>query len=91
MSQDQIILGIGYNGFPRGCPDAELPWSKKSRSGDPLETKYPYVCHAEMNAILNKNASSLFGAVGTKVGLKVSAGSGDYTAVQSKRIRMLVK
>ena len=63
VSRDQIILGIGYNGFPRGCPDSELPWAKLSRTGDPLDTKYPYVCHAELNAILNKNTASLHGAV----------------------------
>jgi dCMP deaminase len=63
VSREQVILGIGYNGFPRGCPDAALPWAKLSRSGNPLETKYPYVCHAELNAILNKNTASLQGAV----------------------------
>ena len=63
VSKDQIILGIGYNGFPRGCPDSELPWAKRSWNNDPLETKYPYVCHAELNAILNKNTASLQGAV----------------------------
>lgn len=62
VSQDQIILSIGYNGFPRGCPDKQLPWAKMSTSGNPLETKYPYVCHAEMNAIMNKNTASLSGA-----------------------------
>ena len=40
VSQDQIILSIGYNGFPRGCPDMELPWAKLSPSGNPLDTKY---------------------------------------------------
>jgi len=44
------IIGIGYNGFPTGCSDDELPWD---RDGDYLQTKYPYVCHAEMNAIAN--------------------------------------
>ena len=44
------IAGVGYNGFPRGCADEELPWA---REGDWLDTKYPYVCHAEVNAILN--------------------------------------
>ncbi|RHN60669.1 putative dCMP deaminase [Medicago truncatula] len=47
VSQDDIILGIGYNEFPRGCSDDKLPWAKKSRTGNHLETKYPYVCHAE--------------------------------------------
>ena len=65
MSKEQVILGIGYNGFPRGCPDTQLPWAKQSRSGNPLDTKYPYVCHAELNAILNKNTASLEGAVST--------------------------
>jgi len=59
---DKVILGIGYNGFPRNCADASLPWAKKSRDGDKLQTKYPYVCHAEMNAIMNKNGASLRGS-----------------------------
>jgi dCMP deaminase len=62
VDSNNIICGIGYNGFPRGCPDDELPWSKLSEVGDPLGTKYPYVCHAEMNAILNKNGASVAGA-----------------------------
>ncbi|KAE9453644.1 hypothetical protein C3L33_14456, partial [Rhododendron williamsianum] len=89
VSQSGIILGIGYNGFPRGCSDDSLPWSKvggslkfessnflivcdltndihplaiqKSKTGNPLETKYPYVCHAEVNAILNTNHASAAG------------------------------
>jgi dCMP deaminase len=44
------------------CPDDALPWAKLSLSGDVLETKTPYVVHAEANAILNKNASTLAGA-----------------------------
>ena len=58
----KIICGVGYNGFPRGCGDNELPWAKKSRDNDPMDTKYAYVCHAEMNAIMNKNAQNLDGA-----------------------------
>ncbi|BAD87146.1 deoxycytidylate deaminase-like [Oryza sativa Japonica Group] len=61
VSQEGIILGIGYNGFPRGCSDNKLPWAKKSAKGDPLETKYPYVVHAEVNAILNTNHASAAG------------------------------
>ncbi|GKV05476.1 hypothetical protein SLEP1_g17483 [Rubroshorea leprosula] len=61
VSEKGIILGIGYNGFPRGCSDDKLPWAKMSKSGDPLETKYPYVCHAEVNAILNTNHASAVG------------------------------
>uniref|UniRef100_A0A0D9V633 dCMP deaminase n=1 Tax=Leersia perrieri TaxID=77586 RepID=A0A0D9V633_9ORYZ len=61
VSQEGIILGIGYNGFPRGCSDSKLPWAKKSARGDPLETKYPYVVHAEVNAILNTNHASAAG------------------------------
>ncbi|XP_022865146.1 deoxycytidylate deaminase-like isoform X2 [Olea europaea var. sylvestris] len=64
VSQKGIILGIGYNGFPRGCSDDKLPWSKKSKNDDPLETKYPYVCHAEVNAILNTNHASAAGQSG---------------------------
>ncbi len=50
------IVGVGYNGFPRGCNDDHLPWV---REGDFLETKYPYVCHAELNAVLNAISKDL--------------------------------
>ena len=62
VGPDRIILGVGYNGFPRGCADHDLPWAKKSANNNPMETKYAYVCHAEMNAIMNKNSQSLDGA-----------------------------
>ena len=44
------IVGAGYNGLPMGCDDDEFPWEKQ---GEFLDTKYPYICHAELNAILN--------------------------------------
>lgn len=50
VNRNKRIIGIGYNGFPVGCSDDLLPWA---REGEYLETKYPYVCHAEMNAITN--------------------------------------
>lgn len=53
------ILSLGYNGMPFGCSDDEYPWH---REGEPLETKYIYVCHAELNAILNYNGGPLKGA-----------------------------
>ncbi|XP_023338450.1 deoxycytidylate deaminase isoform X2 [Eurytemora carolleeae] len=59
VSTDKRIVGIGYNGFPRGCGDKHLPWGK--RSSNELENKYMYVCHAEMNAIMNKNSASVEG------------------------------
>lgn len=58
VSPDKRIVGVGYNGFPRGCSDDELPWD---RVGAPLDTKYPYVCHAELNAILNSISRDLTG------------------------------
>lgn len=60
VNKTKRIIGIGYNGFPTGCSDDELPWDRK---GDFLDTKYPYVCHAEMNAITNaSNKPDLDGA-----------------------------
>jgi len=60
VNRNRRIIGIGYNGFPTGCSDDELPWA---REGDLLDTKYPYVCHAEMNAITNSsNKADLDGA-----------------------------
>jgi len=54
VSADNRILSIGYNGCPNGFKDDYFPWD---REGNPLETKYMYVCHAEMNAILNYRGS----------------------------------
>jgi len=51
VNQLNKIVGIGYNGFPIGCSDDDLPWSKSADNSN--ETKYPYVVHAEANAILN--------------------------------------
>ncbi|MBQ5364690.1 MAG: dCMP deaminase family protein [Spirochaetales bacterium] len=58
VNQDKKIVGTGYNGFPIGCSDDVLPWA---RVGAPLETKYPFVCHAELNAILNSISRDLRG------------------------------
>ena len=59
VNKDNIIVGVGYNGMPRGCSDDEMPWERSA--DNPLHTKYPYVCHAELNAILNTNTASLKG------------------------------
>ena len=50
VSQENKILSMVYNGFPVGCSDDEFPWA---RVGDTIDTKYAYVTHAELNAILN--------------------------------------
>ena len=59
VSQDNKILSMGYNGFPIGCSDDAFPWA---REGEPLDTKYLYVTHSELNAILNYRGGSLEGA-----------------------------
>ena len=59
VSQDNKILSMGYNGFPIGCSDDKISWE---REGEFVETKYPYVCHAELNAILNYTGTSLKGS-----------------------------
>lgn len=61
VDRDERVVGVGYNGFPTGCSDESLPWCRSPREtpstlvyADPwLNTKYPYVCHAAINAILN--------------------------------------
>lgn len=58
VSGENKILSMGYNGFPLGCSDEEFPWE---REGDPLETKYAFVTHSELNAILNYRGGSLEG------------------------------
>ena len=56
VNQQKKIVGVGYNGFPTGCSDELLSWS---RAGSFLETKYPFICHAELNAILNSISRDL--------------------------------
>lgn len=59
VSPQNKILSVGYNGMPTGCNDDDMPWG---REGDALHTKYYFVCHAELNAILNYGGGSLEGA-----------------------------
>lgn len=59
VSPDHKILSMGYNGFPTGCSDDEFPWA---REGEPLDNKYFYTTHSELNAILNYRGGSLEGA-----------------------------
>ena len=54
VSPEDIIISTGYNGMPKGCSDDEFPWDREG-----AETKYPYVVHAELNAILNANGRDL--------------------------------
>ncbi|MGH2552443.1 MAG: deoxycytidylate deaminase [Chitinophagaceae bacterium] len=58
VNKQNKIVGAGYNGLPMGCDDDEFPWEK---NGEFLETKYPYICHAELNAILNNIGMELKG------------------------------
>lgn len=58
VSQENKILSMGYNGFPNGCSDELFPWA---REGEELDTKYPFVTHSELNAILNYRGGSLEG------------------------------
>ena len=58
VNKSNIIESIGYNGLPKGCSDDEYPWDNK---GETLDTKYPFVVHAELNAILNAKGKDLSG------------------------------
>ncbi len=57
VDQNNVILTTGYNGFPKGCSDDEFPWNREGEI-----TKYPFVVHAELNAILNASGKSLRGS-----------------------------
>ena len=59
VNDDKKILSLGYNGMPIGMNDENAPWD---REGEYLNTKYPYVCHSELNAILNARGINLTGA-----------------------------
>lgn len=54
VNKKNRIVGIGYNGFPYGCDDKVYPW-ENAKDLKFLDTKYPYVVHAEPNAILNSS------------------------------------
>ena len=60
VDSSKCIVGLGYNGFPRGCSDDHLPWGRLEDTM--LHNKYAYVCHAEVNAILNKCSANVKGA-----------------------------
>ena len=57
IDNNNRIISTGYNGFPKGCSDDEFPWNREGE-----DTKYPYVVHAELNAILNANGRDLRGS-----------------------------
>src|SRR5574344_868306 len=59
VNSEHKIVSVGYNGMPTGCSDDDMPWEREGCS--PLDTKYMYVCHAELNAILNSNMNGLLG------------------------------
>lgn len=61
VSEDNKILSMGYNGFPKGCSDDEFPWNRSDEE-DSFNTKYMYVTHSELNAILNYRGGSLEGS-----------------------------
>jgi dCMP deaminase len=60
VDANKRIVGLGYNGFPAGCSDDCLPWARDG--GRELHKKYMYVCHAEVNAILNKGSADVKGS-----------------------------
>ena len=60
VNGENRILSVGYNGFPSGCNDDTFPWDRSA--DDSYDTKYPYVCHAELNAILNYRGGNLAGS-----------------------------
>lgn len=59
VNSDNRIVSVGYNGFPRGCSDEEFPWERDADNQN--DTKYPFVCHAELNAILNASGRDMRG------------------------------
>ena len=59
VNENKKIMSVGYNGFPLGCSDDAFPWDRAADND--YDTKYPYVCHAELNAILNNAGASLAG------------------------------
>ncbi len=59
VNRENKIVSVGYNGMPVGCDDDRMPWERTGKTA--LDTKYPFVCHAELNAILNTPTGNLSG------------------------------
>ena len=59
VDSNNRILSTGYNGFPQGCSDDTFPWNRDESKG---ETKYQFVVHAELNAVLNASGKDLAGS-----------------------------
>jgi dCMP deaminase len=59
-NEENVVVGMGYNGWPRGIESCDLPWD---REGSLEDTKYAYVCHAEENAVYNANNSTKGGKI----------------------------
>lgn len=57
VNEEKKIVGIGYNGMPNKCSDDAMPWGREAENV--LDTKQLYVCHAELNAVLNKNSADV--------------------------------
>lgn len=55
VNPNHIVVGLGYNGLPRGIDNDQVPWDKVGKLS---ETKYAYVVHAEVNAVYNSNAKT---------------------------------
>ncbi|XP_059184729.1 deoxycytidylate deaminase-like [Centropristis striata] len=61
VNQEKKIVGIGHNDMPNGIAEGELPWARNAKDKTQLDAKYLYVCHAELNAIVNKNSADVKG------------------------------
>ena len=85
VSPENKILSLGYNGMPIGCDDDAMPWE---REGEPLNTKYMYVCHAELNAILNSAHNNL-GRAGVRHPLPLQRVYQGHHPVRHRRGRLL--
>ena len=59
IDDQKRIMSTGYNGFPQGCSDDAFPWNRDASVG---ETKYQFVVHAELNAVLNARGKNLSGS-----------------------------
>lgn len=57
VDAENRVVGIGYDGLPAGCADDCIPYNLPTKKGEKLPFLHkmdPYICHAEVNAILNK-------------------------------------
>lgn len=89
LVKNKQIVGMGYNGYPKGVEP--FTWNRDPKA-PMLESKYTYVVHSEVNAVLNTSREDCKGATAYMTlfpcnhcaGIMISAGIKDIVYFDDK-------